>query len=67
VSLEAIANELIRYAKHYSLPVLDLYHHSNFLASSEAFQTACMTDGVHPNNTGHLILGQKILKFLESI
>lgn len=67
VNLEMIANELIRYAKHYSLPYLDLYHHSNFLASSVDFQNACMTDGVHPNDVGHAIIGQKVLKFLESI
>lgn len=67
VNLENIANELIRYAKHYSLPILDLYHQSNFLASSSTFQNACMTDGVHPNDAGHAIIGQKVLKFLESI
>ncbi|TCB80138.1 SGNH/GDSL hydrolase family protein [Acinetobacter sp. ANC 3781] len=67
VSLEDIANELIRYAKHYSLPILDLYHHSNFKAWSIPFQNACMTDGVHPNDLGHAIIGQKILKFMESL
>ncbi|WP_159515817.1 SGNH/GDSL hydrolase family protein [Acinetobacter sp. 18QD2AZ41W] len=67
VSLEDIANELIRYAKHYSLPVLDLYHHSNFKAFSTAFQNTYMTDGVHPNDAGHAIIGQKVLKFMESL
>lgn len=67
VNLEDIANELIRYAKHYSLPVLDLYHHSNFKAFSTAFQDTYMTDGVHPNDAGHAIIGQKVLKFMESL
>lgn len=67
VTLKQISEMIIRYAKHYGLPYLDLYTRSNFTVYNSQALAALMPDGIHPNAVGHLILARMILKFLESI
>lgn len=62
-----------RYAEHYSLPFLDLYHESNLpvwtTEGNRIYFTAPSRpdpDGLHPNDAGHLKISWRIQKFLES-
>lgn len=73
-TLEQLADLVVKYAKHYSLPVLDLYHESNLPVWIAAGNTYYFTppaggaaDGLHPNDAGHQIIARKVQKFLESI
>ncbi|OTA19950.1 lipase [Xenorhabdus beddingii] len=73
-TLEQLANMIKRYADHYSLPCLDLYHKSNLpVYTTEGnefyFTASCCSapDGLHPNDAGHRVLAAKIQKFLELI
>lgn len=73
-TLEQLVNLIIQYAKHYSIPCLDLYHESNlpvFVPAANEFyfwaEGQDAPDGLHPNDNGHKVLARKILAFLESI
>lgn len=73
-TLEELVNLIIQYAKHYSIPYLDLYHESSLpvwipSANEYYFKAPSFTepDGLHPNDAGHLVMAKKILAFLESI
>ena len=54
-------------AEYYSLPVLDLYAISGFQPEVPIIKEKYMPDGLHPNDAGHIILADKIGKFLENI
>lgn len=63
-----------RYAEHYSLPFLDLYHESNLpvwtTEGNRIYFTAPSRpdpDGLHPNDAGHLKISWRIQKFLEAL
>lgn len=68
VSLEDISNMIIRYARHYGFPVLDLYRLSTIQVWNDAAQAKYMnlTDGVHINDAGHALIGHIALKFMEA-
>ncbi|MDC5354770.1 SGNH/GDSL hydrolase family protein [Acinetobacter baumannii] len=73
-TLEQISNLIIQYAKHYSIPYLDLYHESNlpvWVPAANDFyfwaESKPAPDGLHPNDNGHKVLARKILAFLVSI
>lgn len=51
----------------YSIPVLDMYKHSDMHPSISAFRTACMPDGLHPNSDGQELMSYRIQSFLESL
>ncbi|EML4808922.1 SGNH/GDSL hydrolase family protein [Acinetobacter baumannii] len=72
-TLEQLANLIIQYAKHYSLPYLDLYHESNLPvyvpAANEYYFWADgqpSPDGLHPNDNGHKVLARKVKSLLEA-
>lgn len=54
-------------AEHYSLPVLDLYASYGVQPAVSVMKEAYMPDGLHPNDAGHVILTNKIVKFIESL
>lgn len=54
-------------AEYYSLPVLDLYATSGLQPEVPIIKEKYMPDGLHPNDAGHIILADKIGKFLENI
>jgi len=61
-----------RYAEHYSLPFLDLYHESNLPVWTTEGNRIYFTapnrpdpDGLHPNDEGHLKISWRAQKFLE--
>lgn len=73
-TLEQLSNLIIQYAKHYSLPYLDLYHESNLPvwnsdANAYYFTAPSLSapDGLHPNDAGHKVIAGKVKAFLESI
>jgi len=73
-TLEQLAEMIKRYADHYSIPCLDLYHESNLSVYTPDGNKYYFThpggqdpDGVHPNDAGHLVMAAKIRKFLEAI
>jgi lysophospholipase L1-like esterase len=67
ITLEQITQAIIKVANKYSLPVLDLYHESNFRPWNLTWRTTYQPDGLHPNDAGHQRLAEKILTFINSI
>lgn len=74
-TLKDICDMEVRYAKHYSLPVLNQYETSNLpvwvQAANEYYFTADdglhPPDGLHPNAAGQRVMADKIKVFLESL
>ena len=66
---EAYVNLVKGVAERYSLPVLDLFHHSNLRPWDDAFKSAYYkdADGVHPNHYGHMRIAGYIADFVESL
>lgn len=56
-----------RAAEYYSLPVLDLYAVSGIQPAVPVMKEKYMPDGLHPNDAGHVILTNKIVRFIESL
>jgi len=54
-------------AEYYSLPVLDLYATSGIQPGVPVMMEKFMPDGLHPNDAGHVILTNKIARFIESL
>lgn len=52
-------------AGKYSVPVLDLYH-GMFYPFNSDFKSKYMTDSLHPTRAGHLLLADKIGKFINA-
>ena len=60
--------EIIRCpAEYYSLPVLDLYAVSGMQPAVPVMKDKYMPDGLHPNDAGHVLLTNRIVKFIESL
>ncbi len=56
-----------RTAAEYSLPLLDLFETSAIQAHIPEVAAKLTTDGLHPNDEGHLVLAQEIKKYLEKL
>ena len=56
-----------RTAEYYGLPVLDLFAVSGIQPAVPVMKEKFMPDGLHPNDAGHVILTNKIVKFIESL
>ena len=54
-------------AEYYSLPVLDLYKMSGIQPKIPVIRETYMPDGLHPNDKGHSILADKVIKFLRAL
>ena len=60
--------EIIReVAEYYSLPVLDLYKESGLQPNVPIIRKMYIPDGLHPNDEGHIILADKIARFIERL
>lgn len=57
--LEAYVCAIREVARYYSLPVLDLYESADF--------SRYTPDGLHPDDTGHKLLAERIQNFLEAL
>ncbi len=56
-----------RTAEYYSLPVLDLYATYGVQPAVPVMKDTFMPDGLHPNDAGHVILTNKIAKFIQNL
>ncbi len=54
-------------AEYYAFPVLDFYATSGMQPRIEASKKAFMPDGLHPNDVGHEMMANKIIRFLETL
>ena len=53
-------------AEFYSLPVLDLYAQSGMQPDIEEIRQKYIPDGLHPCDEGHIVIADKLKKFLEA-
>ncbi len=58
-------NAIREVAEYYSLPVLDLFKTSGLQPAIPIIREKYMPDALHPNDEGHRILTDKIIKFLN--
>lgn len=65
--LKNYVDEIRAAAAYYSLPVLDLYAGYGVQPAVPVMKETYMPDGLHPNDAGHVILTNKIAKFIESL
>ena len=54
-------------AEYYSLPLLDLWAVSGIQPAVPVMKEKYMPDGLHPNDAGHVLLTNKIAKFIENL
>ena len=54
-------------AQEYQLPVLDLYAEGVLDPNDPDTLARYVSDGLHPNDAGHVILAEKLRSFLESL
>ncbi len=66
-SLSAYVNAVREVAEWYSLPVLDLYANLGVNPNLPIMKTTYMPDGLHPNNSGHKLIAEKIAAFLRAM
>lgn len=60
--------EIIReVAEYYSLPILDMYKVSGLQPEIAEIKSKYVPDGLHPNDEGHVIIADKLQKFLEQL
>lgn len=54
-------------AEYYSLPILDLYAESGLQPQLPVIREKFCPDGLHPNDAGHIILAEKITRYLMNL
>ena len=65
--LQEYVDEIRAAAAYYSLPVLDLWAEYGVQPAVPVMKDMYMPDGLHPNDAGHVILTNKIAKFIENL
>lgn len=65
--LSAYAVAIREVAAYYSFPVLDLWAMSGMQPKVDAVREALMPDGLHPNDSGHLLIAQRLSAFLNNL
>ena len=53
--------------EYYSIPVLDLYKTSGIQPAIPTIKEKYAPDSVHPNDEGHKLLANRIIRFLETL
>lgn len=53
--------------KWYSIPVLDLWAEGGMQPNESIHKSTYVTDGTHPNDKGHVLLADKIEKFINGL
>lgn len=66
-TLEQYVEIIKEVARFYSIPILDLYAESGLQPRIPIIKEKFFPDGLHPNDEGHLILANKIAKYLMNI
>ncbi len=64
--LSDYADMIKEVARYYSLPVIDLFSMSGINPVIEAQRERYMPDGLHPNDSGHILLADRIGNFILS-
>ena len=54
-------------AEYYSLPVCDMYSISGLQPKVEIINKNFFADGLHPNDAGHAIIGERLGNFLSNL
>lgn len=67
--IEDYVNAIVDIGKWYSIPVLDLYRVSGLQPNEPSNKSLYFspTDGLHPNATGHQVIANKIVSFLNTL
>lgn len=65
--LSAYRDILLDTARHYALPVLDLYAVSGIQPENARCRELLLPDGLHPSDEGHALLARKIGLFLQTL
>lgn len=65
--LKDYVNIIREVAEYYSIPVLDLFKTSGIQPEIDIIKEKYIPDGLHPNDNGHKLLANKIIKFLETM
>lgn len=65
--LSEYVDAIIRVARYYALPVLDLYSLSGIAPHVEESKVKFAPDGLHPNDCGHQRIAQRLESFLLSL
>ena len=66
-SLKDYVNIIREVAEFYSIPVLDLFKTSGIQPAIPVITEKYIPDGLHPNDDGHALLANRIIKFLETL
>lgn len=66
-TLETYVNIIKQVAGTYSLPVIDLYSVSELNPNNPELKNTYFADGVHPNDSGHKLISEIILNFINSV
>ena len=53
--------------EYYSIPVCDMFKESGMPGNIWAWCEKYMPDGLHPNDAGHVLIANKLQKFLENL
>lgn len=53
--------------EYYSIPVLDLYKTSGIQSAIPVIRENYMPNELHPNDDGHKLLANRIIKFLDTL
>lgn len=66
-SLTVYVNAIRQVAEHYGLPVVDLFKDCKIQPQIEVLKERYAPDGLHPNDAGHELVCQHLLKVLEGL
>ena len=64
--LDDFRDAIIKICAFYSIPVFDLGHCSQLDATNSAINTAYFVDGLHPNASGHKIIGTLLYDWFKA-
>ena len=67
LTLEDYVNAVKEVAAIYSIPVIDLWRTAGIQAKVESTMKVYLLDGLHPNQTGHRRIAERIYQFLKSL
>lgn len=66
-NLERYVDSILQVAAVYGVPVLDLFRKAGMNPAIPALKEMYMPDGLHPNDTGHARIAQRLLGFLNAL
>jgi len=66
-TLKDYVNAIRETAEYYALPVLDLYRIGGMQPATPVIRETYIPDGLHPNDAGHGLLANRIIRFLETL